>query len=39
MATIIANPFFESLPGWVWAILLIGGAIAFFIDRLRDRPP
>jgi hypothetical protein len=25
------------LPGWAWVVLLIGGAVAVLIDRLRHR--
>lgn len=25
------------LPGWAWVALLVGGAIAFIVDRIRNR--
>jgi hypothetical protein len=25
------------LPGWAWAVLMIGGVAAYLIDRIRNR--
>lgn len=38
MASILMLSFVKPpLPGWAWVVLLVGGAIAFVVDRIRNR--